>query len=320
MPRTPTFWQHKGLCSTALQPLACLYGVLRWLDVKLHRPKTFDVPVWCVGNVTAGGAGKTPTTLALLDRLNDANTHVVLRGYKGRLQGPVRVNANEHSAADVGDEALLLAAAAPTWVARDRAAGIRAAIAAGAQRVLLDDGLQNTRIKAARNILVVDAGAGFGNGRLLPAGPLREPLAAAVRRIDAIIIIGDDALDPSVFGAVPQHRARVQADATGLDISARYVAFSGIGRPEKFFASARKAGLQIVDTISYPDHHAYSLDDWHHLLRRARTADAHLLTTTKDAVRLAPTQRAQVRQLPIALRFDDEAALATLLESWRHEA
>lgn len=320
MPETPRHWyQPRGLRSALLTPVSWLYGAGRWLDVALHRPKPFDVPVWCVGNAVAGGAGKTPTTLALLTRLQGVNVHIVTRGYKGSERGPLRVDPINHTAAQVGDEPLLLANAAPTWVARDRVAGINAAIGAGAQLVLLDDGLQNVRINAARNILVVDALTGFGNGHLLPAGPLREPLRAIAKRVHAVVVIGDGQPDLSVFAAVPQFRANVRPDAAGLDISARYVAFGGIARPEKFFATARAAGLQVVDTVNYPDHYTYTLDDWHRLLRRARAADAFLLTTAKDAARLSPNQRAQVRTLPITLQFTDEAALVSLLKEWRHE-
>lgn len=320
MPQTPSYWfKPAGVASALLSPLSYLYRTARALDVLLHRPKTFDVPVWCIGNAVAGGAGKTPTTLAMLALLDNKNAHVVTRGYRGRLAGPIRVDPATHTADDVGDEPLLLAAIAPTWVARDRAAGIKAAIAAGATQVLLDDGLQNTRICAARNILVVDAATGFGNGCLLPAGPLREPLKAIAKRIDAVIVIGDGSPDLSPIGDKPIFKASVKADGSALDISAKYLAFSGIARPEKFFATARNLGLQLPQTISYPDHHRYTLADWHHLLRQARDCHAHLLTTTKDAARLAPTQRAQVRQLPITLKFEDEAALRAMLAGWQND-
>lgn len=315
---TPAFWyQPRSIHAQLLRPLSWLYGLGRWLDVRLHHPKAFAVPVWCVGNAVAGGAGKTPTTLALLQRLAAAKPHVVTRGYGGTLSGPVRVDPEQHDAAAVGDEPLLLAGAAPTWVAKNRVAGINAAIKAGAGLVLLDDGLQNTTIKATRNILVVDSASGFGNGLLLPAGPLREPLQALTKRVDACVIIGDGALDLTAFANIPQISAQIQADARALDISARYLAFSGIARPEKFFASARACGLQVVQTLAYPDHHAYTLADWHRLLRLARECDAQLLTTGKDAMRLSANQRAQVRQLPITLRFSDEAALQALLQNWQ---
>lgn len=323
MMKTPRYWsQPNSFISQVLAPLALVYQVGRALDVALSRPQSFTVPVWCVGNAVAGGAGKTPVTLALLRLLGadttNTNVHVVTRGYRGLLKGPVRVDAAVHTADDVGDEPLLLSAAAPTWIARNRAAGIKAAIAAGAKLVLLDDGLQNTGVKPAKSILVVDAATGFGNGRLLPAGPLREPLAAIAARVDALVTIGDGTPDLSVFGSTPVFAARVRADARALDISAKYLAFSGIARPEKFFATARSVGLQLVQTVSYPDHYRYTLKDWHHLLRQARDCGAHLLTTSKDAVRLSSTQRAQVRQLPITLDFADEDAFSEMLNGWRN--
>lgn len=318
MIKTPAFWQDpQHPVARLLIPLTWVYQLGRTIDVLFGRRAKFTVPVWCVGNAVAGGAGKTPTTLALLKLLGTPAAHVVTRGYGGHLAGPVRVDTTQHTAEDVGDEPLLLAAEAPTWVARRRAAGIKAAIDSGAPLVLLDDGLQNTSIAPVRSIVVVDAAMGFGNGLLLPSGPLREPLADVAARTDAVIVIGDEAPDLSSFMDAPVFRASVRADRSALDISAKYLAFSGIGRPEKFFASARNAGLQLVQTVSYPDHYRYTLKDWHHLLRQARECGALLLTTTKDAARLSPTQRAQVRQLPIALEFEDPAALLALLQGWR---
>lgn len=323
MMKTPGFWHSpNSWLSRLLGPAALLYRAGRALDVAFSKPKTFAVPVWCVGNAVAGGAGKTPVTMALLALLGAAvennAVHVVTRGYRGRLSGPVRADPAKHTADDVGDEPLLLAALAPTWVARRRADGIAAAIDAGAALVLLDDGLQNTGIRPAKNILVIDAATGFGNGRLLPAGPLREPLAAVAKRVDAVVLVGDGAPDVAAFASIPMFRARVKPDAQALDVSAKYLAFSGIARPQKFFATARAVGLQLAQTVSYPDHYRYTLKDWHHLLRQARECGAHLLTTTKDAARLSPTQRAQVRQLPIALLFEDESALRQLLQGWQN--
>ncbi|MGE3771249.1 MAG: tetraacyldisaccharide 4'-kinase [Bdellovibrionales bacterium] len=317
MMHTPAFWyQPRGAVSALLWPLSLLYRFGRWLHVLCSRPQTFAVPVICVGNAVAGGAGKTPTVLALVHMLREGGVtpHIVTRGYKGKLRGPLQV-APVHTATDVGDEALLLAAVAPTWVARDRAAGIKAAIAAGATCILMDDGLQNPRIKASANLLVVDSAA-FGNGCLLPAGPLREPLAALLPRVDAVITI--NAPVPDAVKDKPVFRAVLMPDIAGLDVSKRYVAFSGMARPEKFFATARVAGLNVVATFKYPDHHILSEREWLSLQRMARECDAHLLTTTKDAARFDPRQRGQLRILPVALTFDDRAPLRLWLKQVSH--
>ena len=313
MLRTPVFWyQPPGLKAWVLWPLTLLYRIGRWLHVLCAKRYQFSVPVICIGNAVAGGAGKTPTTLALASLLGDV--HIVTRGYGGRLGGPIQVT-EMHTAADVGDEALLLAAIAPTWVAQNRIQGIENAIAAGASVVMLDDGLQNPHIAAAANILVVDSTpnvGSFGNGMLIPAGPLREPLSAVANRTDAVITI--NAAVPELMKDKPSFRAFLKPNTSGLDISARYVAFSGMARPEKFYATARAAGLNVVMTFNYPDHHMFTEQEWLDLLRAARECNARLLTTTKDAARFDGRQRGQLAVLPVALEFADWPALQAWLE------
>ena len=278
------------------------------------------VPVLCVGNVTVGGAGKTTVALDLVARLRAAgrDAHVLLRGYGGAARGVRRV-ARDDPAALVGDEALLLAAAAPTWVGADRAATARAAIAAGAEVLVLDDGLQNPTLAKDVSLLVIDGGFGFGNRRLMPAGPLREPVAAAAARCRAAVLIGADvhgalaALPPGL----PVLRARlvVAPDAAAALCGRRVLAFAGIARPEKFFASLEETGAEIAARESFSDHHPFAPAELRRLFDRAARLGALPVTTAKDAVRLPPALRDQAAVLGITLEWEDPAALAALLES-----
>jgi tetraacyldisaccharide 4'-kinase len=273
------------------------------------------VPVICCGNATAGGAGKTTLALELGARLAGRHVAFLTRGHGGRVRGVHRVDPARDDAATVGDEALLLAQCAPTWVAADRAAGARAALADGAGVLVMDDGLQNPGLAKDLSILVVDGGAGFGNGRVIPSGPLREPVAAAAARCAAAVLIGADhsgalaALPPGL----PVLRAGLeQQDTAGL-AGRRVLAFAGIGIPEKFFAGLRAAGVVLVETASFADHHPYTAAEIERLLARAGAADALAVTTPKDAVRLSPELRARVRVVGVGLVWQDLAALDALL-------
>lgn len=312
--KTPSFWYRpSGFISTLLAPLSLLYMAGRMVDVLTTRPQPFGTNVIVVGNAVAGGAGKTPTTIALAKLLQSRSvaTQIVTRGYGGSESGPYKIKSGD-VASMVGDEALLLADAVPTWVARNRALGIGCALSSGAQAVLLDDGLQHTKIMAGTNILVVDGGSGFGNGQMLPAGPLREPVAAILSRVSAVIIIGDDRHNIArLAGGAKVFRARLSVDASKL--SGKFVAFTGLARPEKFFASAQGAGLQVAATKSFPDHYLYSADDRAALRAWAAENDASLLTTEKDAVRWPEDERTALSVLPLTLMFDDENAIAEFL-------
>ena len=317
--RAPEFWQRRGAVPTLLAPLAGLYAALGALRRRFVRPWRAGVPVVCVGALTVGGAGKTPTavTVARVLTARGRNPHLVTRGYKGRLRGPVRVDPAQHSAREVGDEPLLLAEAAPTWVARNRVAGAKAAIAAGADVIVLDDGYQNPSLAKDLSILVIDGGQGLGNGRRLPAGPLRESVAAGFARAQAVVIIGRDVtgISARVPRKLPLLRARlvpVDADAAPLR-GRRVLAFAGLGRPDKFFETLTEAGVKVVKRNAFPDHHPYAGPDVEAMIAEALRMDAIPVTTAKDAVRLAPEQRARVRILGVDLTLDRPEELDRLL-------
>lgn len=277
------------------------------------------VPVICAGNAGVGGAGKTPLCLDLAHRLNALGhaVHILTRGHGGRAApGALRVDPARHGAALVGDEALLLAEAAPTWVGPDRAVTGRAAVAAGAGLLLMDDGLQNPSLCKDFTFLVIDGAAGFGNGRLLPAGPLREPVRAAAGRCGAAVIIGAD--DGGAGAMLPDSLPVLAATlAPGPEMRAlagqRVLAFAGIGRPGKFFATLAEAGIAPVATLSFADHHRYTAGDLARLHRLADAASASLVTTWKDYVRISPQDRAGLTPLGATLTWRDETALMAVL-------
>ena len=331
MTRPPAFWDDPGSpLGRLLAPLSWLWRLGAALRRLSARPRRVGAPVICVGGLTVGGAGKTPAVVALLQALGemDARPHALSRGYGGRLRGPHRVDPARDAAADVGDEPLLLAAWAPAWVARDRAAGAAAAVAAGADVVVMDDGHQNPTLARDLSLVVVDAAAGFGNGRVMPAGPLREPVAAGLARADAVVAIGQDAEIDALrarwpaLDALPLLRARLEPLATGLPLEGAAVsAFAGIARPEKFFATLRRLGARLVAAHALPDHAPLAPALLRRLVAEARAADAMLVTTEKDAVRLPAAFRREVMALPVRLRFEDPAALAALLRrAWRPAA
>ena len=317
--RPPEFWRHPGPLPALLAPLGQLFDGAGRLRFALARPVRMPVPVLCIGNLVVGGAGKTPVTLAVAARLRARGcaAHILSRGYGGRLRGPVRVDPARHDAADVGDEPLLLAAAAPTWIARDRVAGARAAVADGAALIVMDDGFQNPALAKTVSWLVIDGGYGFGNGRLMPAGPLRESVARGLARASVAVLLGADTCGiESALNGLTLLRGRLVPDAGAVARFAgrRIVAFAGIGRPEKFFDTLRSVGADLVDCRAFPDHHPYRAADLAAIRERARAQNAAIVTTEKDAVRLPRELRAEVDVLTVQVRWDDEAALDRLLD------
>ena len=319
--RAPEFWDRdRSIAAALLGPAALVVELAGWLRWRVVREQRVSVPVVCVGNLVAGGAGKTPVALAVAARLAVAGrvVHFLSRGYGGREHGPLRVDPARHTAYDVGDEALLLAAAAPTWVARDRPAGARAAAEAGAEVVVMDDGHQNPTLYKDICLVVIDGTYGVGNGRVIPAGPLREPVRAGLERADAVVLIGDT---PSArvekiarIGGGPLLWAQiVPAPESYCLANQRVVAFAGIARPDRFFDTLRNIGCRFISAHAFPDHYVYQADEIMALVEEASAADARLITTEKDLVRLPPEARPMTEVLAVSLKFRDANALDRVL-------
>jgi tetraacyldisaccharide 4'-kinase len=315
--RAPEFWDASpGLAAGLLAPLGAVWsgaGTLRRAVMCAYRA---PVPVVCVGNLVAGGSGKTPAVLSLVEFIAGCGVavHVIMRGYGGRLAGPVRVDPTRHDAMTVGDEALLPARSGPCWVARDRAAGCRAAVEAGARIIVLDDGFQNPGVAKDLSLVVIDAEYGFGNGRVIPAGPLREPVRAGLARAHAVVLIGEGEPPDTVSAARrPILRANLCPSDAARFRGVRVAAFAGIGRPAKFFASLRRVGAEIVMARPFPDHHRFSPAEITGLRREAERAGARLVTTAKDWVRLPAASRVGIDVFEVELRWRDPVALSALL-------
>lgn len=324
--KTPHFWRSKNLVSTLLLPVSVLYALGFSLDKKLKPAQHASLPVLCIGNVTAGGAGKTPTTLALAELLRNMGEvpHIISRGYGGRITVTHRVRETD-SATDVGDEALLLAKAAPTWVGRDRIASARAAHDAGATLVIADDALQHHALAPDLSILVVDLASGLGNERLLPAGPLRQTLESAYSGAPTLAIaIGEQ--DPhhllprlQTLGDVFRARLAPVGDTAWLGAKP-WLAFAGIAYPQKFYDTLRANGATLITTQDFADHHPFSERELRTLADAAQRHGASLITTQKDAARIPASWGLEIATLPVALAIEETPRLQELLTAHRRRA
>jgi len=321
--REPAFWHRpSSWISRLLMPLGAIYGLVAgW---RLRR-EGFDagIPVICVGNYHVGGAGKTPTVLALAKVLRDlGETPIVLsRGYRGRLRGPIKVDPARHAAVDVGDEPLMLTRAVPVVVARDRLSGVALARSQGASVILMDDGFQNPAIAKDVSLIVIDGDRGLGNGRVLPAGPLRAPLPPQLARTDALVVIGDGRAAEAVAAAIaargrPVLSAHLNADDASVASlrDKRVLAFAGIGDPSRFFRTLRASGIAVVAERAFADHHPFSQGEIETLIAQARHDALTLVTTEKDLARLRtaeglPCWAKDIVPFAVTLEFDDAAKL-----------
>ena len=314
--REPAFWwRPHAWPSLVLAPLGWIYCAIAALRLR-RQGKDVGVPVICVGNYTLGGAGKTPTVLALLGLLRaEGQPFVLTRGYSGTLQGPLLVDVSKHSATEVGDEPLLLSAVAPVVVSADRVAGAKLAVELGASVVITDDGFQNPSLVKQLSLVVVDATRGLGNGSVFPAGPLRAPFVDQLERTDALVIVGEGTAADTIAAAVarrgaPVLRAHLVPDAN--DVASlrgrRVLAFAGIGDPEKFFATLRASGIDVAATRSFADHHAYRKAELSALHTEAHEKGLTLVTTAKDLARLG-SAGAGISVLRVALVFEDQVAV-----------
>ncbi len=309
--KTPSFWQSYGLLSQVLRPLGLLYLLGHKINQCFKTPYQSSIPVICVGGVVAGGSGKTPTVHALIKliQINQLyqNPVILSRGYGGHMKGPTQVQSGYHDAGDVGDEALLHAQCATTIISTDRAAGVALAASMGADIVIMDDGFQNNSIRKDLSLLVIDAAQGIGNGYLLPAGPLREPLKDALERSDAVLMLnGDIEIDTDK----PVLKASYLVSSSH-DLKKIYYAFAGLGHPEKFKNTLLANGFSLSGFQSFADHHTYSDNDLSMLKKQAE--DSTLITTEKDYARLSDEQRNGIEALHIELMFQSPETITYLI-------
>ena len=316
--REPGFWHGPSSWkSHALRPLGALYGAIAANRLK-RRGLDVGIPVLCVGNYHVGGAGKTPTVLALAKLLRDLDeTPVVLsRGYGGRLRGPVRVDPSRHAASDVGDEPLMIASQLPVVVARKRADGVPLAKSLGASVILMDDGFQNPSVAKDASLIVIDGSRGLGNGQVLPAGPLRAPLKPQLARTDALVVVGNGTAAEVVATQIaaqgkPVLRARLQPDAAQVESlrGKRVLAFAGIGDPPRFFATLEACGIEVARRRAFADHHPFTPSEIEGLVAEATRDGLTLVTTEKDLARLRPKWAPNIVPFAVTLEFDDAALL-----------
>jgi tetraacyldisaccharide 4'-kinase len=326
---TPRWWYERGanharVTRTFLKPASWLWAAVTARRIARTAPVDPGCAVISIGNLTVGGSGKTPVARETLRLLRGAGVEAqaLSRGYGGKEAGPLRVDLSRHTAGDVGDEPLMLATDSPAWIARDRLAGARAAVAEGARVLVLDDAHQNPTLKKTLSLIVVDAETRndewpFGDGGVFPSGPLREPLKAGLARADAVILLLPtdlDDVDPellAVFGDLPVFIARLTP--AGAPPSGPQVGFAGIAKPWKVERSLIAAGCSLMDFVPFPDHAAYSPADFQLLQARADLFEAGLVTTEKDWVRLPPAWRDKVVSWPVVARFEDEAGFQAFL-------
>ncbi len=310
--RAPAFWDTQNYLSAALSPLSALYAALGRWRFSHTQPYKSAVPVICIGNITAGGAGKTPVALTIGNwfKAHGVTAFFLSRGYGGERTEPLLIHPGIHTALEVGDEPLLLARVLPTIVARSRIEGAKLAVSRGAKVIIMDDGFQNPSLAKDLSLLVIDGTYGFGNDRVLPAGPLRERPQDAFARAQGLIVVGDKAASLPLPADLPvlQAYTHITSDLSALK-GKEVLAFCGIARPEKFFSSLMAHGIHIRQHKTFADHHPYTPADIEPLL----AVGLPVVTTSKDAVKLSPGLRSRITVVDISLLFENQQALDDLL-------
>ena len=319
---TPNFWHIKeSLLSKSLVPISQIWKICAYLRNKSSNTRTMQIPVIKVGNVVAGGAGKTPTAISIAKRLINLkmNVHLISKGYKGSIRITTKVNNLLHKFNDVGDEALLLSKIAPTWIGKDRISSIKAAQNEGAEIVILDDGLQDYSIKGDLNILVFNGSQGIGNRRIIPAGPLREPLSWALKNTHLAIIVEKDikGIKEILPNSLPILGAKILIDASVQKKlqNKSVLAFCGIGYPQKFYDFLKQMGCHISSWKPFPDHYIYSEKNIENLINESINLNSLLVTTQKDYIKIAKKYQNKIFSFPIDMKFSDYATLDSMLYS-----
>ena len=319
--KTPSFWyQSAAWSSKILTPASYLYNTARRKNFNATQ-KSIACPVLSVGNVTAGGTGKTPICIMLVNLIKQAQIaltpYIITRGHGGLIKDAELI-IDTTPAYLAGDEALLLTPHAPTIVSKNRFKGAEYALNLGADMIILDDGLQNKNLKPTLSFCVIDGQHGFGNRKLIPAGPLREPLSEASKRIDAFIIIGND--EQNVRSSLPVTHpcftARLIAHTDNINKDLNYIGFCGIGLPQKFFKTLEDHNINIIDSEIFADHYPYTQMDIIRLINKAKDNNAHLITTTKDFIKIKSLidDTSLFKTLPISIEPDDRSALIDFIK------
>ena len=312
--KTPQHWQSKNLLARMLYPLGCFYATATWLRTKLIPAHKVNVPVICIGNLTAGGSGKTPTAVSIAQLLQQEGKHpfFVSRGYGGQLQD-VLVDSQKHSPHDVGDEPLLLEKQAPVVINADRYLAAKKAINNGADFIIMDDGFQNPTLYKNKSLLVIDGQTGLGNMYPIPAGPMREFFASGIKRAQGVVMLGNDKHNIlPMFKNLPIFRGTITAQKPQTSHPVA-VAFAGIGRPQKFYQSLEDCGINLIKTVDFPDHHFYQTAELQSLIEQATNLNADLFTTAKDMVKIPAEMRSFFKVLEIKIEWKNEQALKEFL-------
>ena len=298
--KTPKFWSENGFLAKVLAPLSYVYGAATQWRIKYGKPYKCGAYVICVGNITAGGVGKTPVAMALAEKYLEMGKKVffVTRGYKGKLKNVV-VDLEKMTAEETGDEARLLAGVAPTIISPNRKWGAIRAVEMGAEVIIMDDGFQNPKLYKDDSYVVFDGSVGVGNGRIIPAGPLRETLKDGLRRADKVLIMGEDLTGlKERCGDVQVCFGRLEAQKNEF-AGKKVFAFAGIGHPEKFYKTLHNLGAEVIKTKDFADHYAYQVEDIEKLKAEAKAAGLGLVTTEKDYVKLEPKMRDGIEVLKV---------------------